>query len=62
MPFRVHRRNNKAATSDTITNTSILTRRYGHIFNVIKKNQIIQKNKGTEDGLELKSSPQSKTP
>jgi hypothetical protein len=59
MPFRGHRRNNKAATSDTITNTSILTRRYGY---VIKKNQIIQKNKGsTEDGLELKSSPQSKT-
>jgi len=62
MPFRVHKRHDKAATSDTRPNNSILTRRYGHVFNVIKKNQIIQKNKGgTEDGLELKS-PQSKTP
>jgi hypothetical protein len=61
MQFRGHRRNNKATTSDTITNTSILTRRYGHVFNVIKKNQIIQKNKGTEDGLELKNIPQSNT-
>jgi len=52
MPFRVHRRHDKAAsTSNTRTNTSFFERRYGY---VIKKNQIIQKEKkDTEIGLEL---------
>ncbi len=57
MPFRVHSRHDKASSTSN-TKISILTRRYGY---VIKKN-LQQENKGgTEDGLELKSSPQSKT-
>lgn len=61
MPFRGHSRRDKvaftSAASDTSKNSSFFKRHYKHELKKRGEKHIPQENKGTDNGIELKSFP-----